>query len=129
MITESMQLLQSTYYYTNQEINNMYKLTHKNHPCSVWVRESLSNWQWLRKLTEELYKEYKFRYSDRVHKAGERLNDLVLPKLNDIGITKRPQCMPFEFQNMNVVDAYRQYYRVDKQHIIKYTRRNKPNWL
>jgi Pyrimidine dimer DNA glycosylase len=24
-----------------------YKPTHKNHPCSVWLRESLSNWNWL----------------------------------------------------------------------------------
>ena len=39
-----------------------YAITHKNHPCSKWARESISNWKWLRKLASELNREYKFRF-------------------------------------------------------------------
>ena len=28
-----------------------YKRTHYSHPCSKWVRESASNWEWLNSLT------------------------------------------------------------------------------
>ena len=45
-----------------------YKLTHKNHPCSVWARTSLDNFKWLGELGLELCKEYTYRY-DKVHKC------------------------------------------------------------
>ena len=59
MITETAQLLNSTYYFTNEKDKASYKLTHKNHPCSIWARESLDNWVWLKQLGLALYDEYK----------------------------------------------------------------------
>ena len=72
MLVEQMQLLSSAYYYTGQSKLAPYKLTHKNHPCSIWVRESLENWLWLHEMTIELYIEYQHRYSNKQHKSGEK---------------------------------------------------------
>ena len=129
MILESAQLLCSAYYHTGEEILSPYKLTHKNHPCTKWVRESLSNWLWLRDLGLALYDEYKYRYNNKKHKSGEIIKQLPIPLLNDYGLTKRPQAMPIQYMDINTVQAYRNYYIGDKQHLIKYTKRETPNWI
>ena len=70
MILESVQLLSSAHHMTAENNDTKfkppYKLTHKNHPSSVWVRKSLSNYNWLLELTKELCEEYTFRYS-KIH--------------------------------------------------------------
>ena len=129
MILESAQMLCSAYYYTGQEHKSPYKLAHKNHPCSVWVRESLSNWLWLRDLALYLYDEYQYRYGNKEHKAGEVILALETPDLQDKGITAHPQAMPLEYKDMDAITAYRNYYKGDKQHILQYTRRPFPEWL
>lgn len=45
-----------------------YKPTHKNHPCTVWARESLGNWEWLIAHGNALGEEYTKRYG-KVHKS------------------------------------------------------------
>ncbi len=43
MILESAQLLcTAVNYYAGEQVTP-YKSTHMNHPCSIWVRESLAN--------------------------------------------------------------------------------------
>lgn len=129
MITESAQLLCSTYYFTNQENISPYKLSHKNHPCSMWVRQSLSNWLWLRDLGLALYEEYRFRYGNKDHKAGDIILGLEIPNLPDVGLTPFALAMPEEYKNKDAVRAYRNYYIGDKQHLLKYTKREVPEWL
>jgi hypothetical protein len=129
MITETVQILCSTYYYTSQSHLSPYKLSHSNHPCCKWVRESLSNWLWLQELGLALYQEYQYRYGNKIHKAGDIILQLNKPNLPDMGITKRPQAMPDEYKELDPVKAYRQYYIGDKQHILKYTKREIPEWI
>jgi hypothetical protein len=129
MITETAQILSSVYYFTDEEYKAPYKLTHINHPCCVWARESLSNWVWLRDLGIALYNEYKYRYNDKMHKAGEVILTLEKPSIPDNGLTKQPQVMPEYCRRMDVVEAYRNYYIQEKQHILKYTRKAIPEWL
>jgi len=60
MILETAQLLCSAHHITNQVTDQVpYKLSHKNHPCSIWVRTSLSNYLYLCELGLELCKEAK----------------------------------------------------------------------
>lgn len=48
----------------------IYKATHKNHPMSVWVRSSPSNYKFAAKLAKCLCKEKRQRYPDRpAHKC------------------------------------------------------------
>lgn len=129
MITEYAQLLCSAYYFTSNVPENIYKLTHKNHPCAIWTRESLSNWVWLRELGLRLYKEYKHRYNNKIHKSAETIEKLNVPELKDVGITKRPQAMPDQYKHMNPVIAYRNYYNGDKQHLLKYKNREVPSFI
>ena len=49
MIIESAQMLYCAHWVLNPENlpENAYKLAHKNHPSSIWVRESYDNYMWL----------------------------------------------------------------------------------
>jgi hypothetical protein len=68
MILETAQLLCGVHWSIGSEAP--YKLSHKNHPCSVWVRQDLNNYLWLCELGLELCKEYSYRYGKR-HKTQE----------------------------------------------------------
>ena len=105
-----------------------YKSTHKNHPCTVWSRESLSNYMWLRELTLELHKEYQYRYG-KLHKSGLVAESLPIPNINDYGLFPFAQAIPDEYKDKNFVKAYRAYYKGEKADICKYTKRDKPYWL
>lgn len=128
MITESAQLLCSAYYFTGQETQSPYRLSHAKHPCAIWARESLSNWIWLALLGLELYKEFQFRYGGE-HRAGEVIKRLGFPKLKDKGITQRPLAMPEECKTEDTVESYRQYYNMHKQHLFSWRGREVPYWI
>lgn len=49
MILESAQILCAVHH-KNGDSNVPYKLTHKNHPCTIWAGESRSNYLWLTQL-------------------------------------------------------------------------------
>ena len=128
MLLETTQMLCNAFYFTGQAELSPYKIAHKNHPCSLWVRASLGNWLWSKELGLALYDEYKYRFG-KPHKSGEILKVLITPNLTNDEITKRPQAMPMEYQELDTVVAYRNYYRGDKTHLLKYTKRDFPDWL
>ena len=128
MLVEQTQLLCSTYYFSNESHKSPYKLTHKNHPCSIWTRQSLSNWIWLRDMTLSLYDEYQHRYG-KVHKSGEIAKLLQIPTIDDIGLTPFAQAMPDEYKDSDPVIAYRNYYNGAKQHLFKWSNRSIPEWI
>ena len=131
MITETAQLLSSTYYYTGEDGLAPYKLTHQNHPCSVWARQSLQNWLWLRDLGLAMYREYKHRYgAHKTHKAGEIIQSLSPPQLCNSSFFVPPACIPeYCIISDNIVDNYRNYYNKEKRHLFKWTNRNVPHWI
>lgn len=128
MVIEQNQLLSAAHWMSGSEAP--YKLTHKNHPCSIWTRASLSNYIWLCKSTLALCREYTFRYG-KIHKCEEvakwHLNNL--PSIKNIGLTERPLCMPDEFKLSSDMESYRQYYRVGKAHIHAWKNREIPEWI
>ena len=63
MITESAQMLSTAARLVG--IDAGYKITHQNHPCTKWSRNSLSNWLWLKDLAKSLNEEWKFRYNQK----------------------------------------------------------------
>lgn len=111
-----------------------YKATHKNHPCSVWVRESTANYQWLCKLGLELCYEYTHRYS-KVHSCQSHIEwlsqqtpDLPESELTEFARAINRELYP-ECQTMTPVRAYRRYYKLDKAKLLSYTNRERPSWL
>lgn len=58
MILESTQLLCNALRFHGCDESWLYRSTHVNHPCSVWVRTNEQNYLWLCEHTEELINQY-----------------------------------------------------------------------
>ena len=132
MILESVQLLCSAHHlHPNGKELKLMKLTHKNHPSSIWTRESLSNYKWLVELTKELCKEYTYRYG-KVHKCEREYLQILeenKPEIRDLGFTPPKQAMPETYKIEDVIEAYRQYYFYEKSHMFEWKKRNVPEWI
>ena len=135
MILETAQLLCSAHHVTihdtiHDTIHVPYKLSHKNHPCSIWVRESLSNYLYLCELGLALGEEYTYRYG-KTHKSIEVIQWCLSnrPNIKDIGFTTPPLAMPDEYKVESVIDSYRNYYKGAKSTIVSWKNREKPDWF
>lgn len=107
--------------------------THVNHPCTIWTRQNLSNFNYVVKLTEALIKEYDFRYGkkDKFLRARKIVTYCKEnpPNLKEGELTPFAQAMPDVYRNKCAISAYRDYYRNDKKHLFKWTNRPIPFWL
>jgi hypothetical protein len=133
MILEYAQILCTAQRELDSNANSLlYKATHKNHPSSLWARETSDNYIYLYNLFVGLSNEYTYRYS-KTHLTYSKLKDLlyVVPKNIPIGEFREPfQCMPEEFRSDNTVQSYRTYYKSkQKSFDMKYTNREAPEWL
>ena len=116
----------------------LYKATHVNHPSAVWARSSLENYRWLATLLGWLCKEYTARYG-KVHKveaSGLKERLYKHPRyfdgrtlMTELALTYPPQTMPPEYQQEDVVEAYRAFYRGPKSRFAKWAKlNNTPEW-
>jgi hypothetical protein len=131
MILESVQMLSTAYRFHNPQNSNesIYRSTHVNHPCTLWVKESKHNFRWLVKLTYALHREWNLRYNhSKTHKSMRIIDDLSCRNFPDIGLTPFAQAMPDDVKQENPVLAYRDYYINYKQHLAKWTNRIPPFW-
>ncbi len=78
-----------------------YKVTHQNHPCTLWAGDSIDNWLWLCEHAFGLIAEYNMRYDKRhacdtvIHQIVE-MSKWVLPEDRDM--TPFALAMPDEFR-------------------------------
>ena len=138
MVLETAQLLCGVHHMTPQLQNNYrtstvqvpYKLSHKNHPCAIWSRESLSNYLYLCDLGLELCKEYTYRYGKR-HKSQDVIEWCLINKPNivDKNFTTPPKAMPDEYKVNDVIESYRNYYRGAKKSFAVWKHKNLPEWF
>jgi hypothetical protein len=132
MILETAQLLCGVHHTVNPSSSHQvpYKLSHKNHPCAIWARESLSNYLYLCELGLELGKEYTYRYGKR-HKSIDVINWCIInkPNIPDIGFTTPAMAMPDEYKVDSVVESYRNYYMGAKISLASWKNREKPFWF
>lgn len=115
----------------DQRENVLYKATHFNHPCSIWVRESFANYHWLYSLFLFLSEEYTYRFNKQ-HLSFLKLKDSLYNAPFNITkkeMTKVVLAMPEEYKKHDAVKAYREYYKIDKKHLLQYTNREHPYWL
>ena len=135
MILESAQMLSTAHRVLDDDkkadSRGLYKMAHKNHPSTIWVRASSENYRWLWKHFDALLKEYTHRYGK--HHATERLrNVLFMPPLNivhGVPFTEPPQCMPPYCKGTDTVNSYRTYYILEKSGFANWTKRNMPEWF
>lgn len=137
MVLESAQMLCT---YLNEEgLITPYKSTHKNHPCSLWLKESWRNRNWLYEHFRGLIFEYEFRYN-KTHKCKELMylfvKNFEYPPVNEYINPLEPieftLCMPEEYKQDNSIEAYKRYYQ-SKQYTMKrkmkWTKREKPEFM
>jgi len=114
--------------------NLLYKAVHMNHPCTVWTRESSSNYRWHYEHFVALCREYTYRYG-KTHKTEELLGlELgLLPKNIPIGdytpfklaMGSNPECM-----FTDPVKSYRAFYKTKQERFkMEWTKREVPGWF
>ena len=131
MVLETAQLLCGAHHMTDGTSEQVpYKLSHKNHPCAVWTRDSLSNYLYLCELGIELCNEYTYRYK-KIHKSQEVIEWCIDNKINitDVGITQPAKAMPEVYKVDDVIQSYRNYYMGEKQTFTTWKDRTIPNWF
>ena len=109
----------------------LYKANHINHPCSVWVRETSSNYDWLWNHFVALCDEYHERYG-RYHKSDLRLLQPLRNKPANIKagpLTEFPQAMPDDCKQKDVALAYQTYYNKYKSGFAKWKFGLVPDWF
>ena len=108
-------------YWVHPEYDDtLYRVCHKNHPCTQWTMESKSNYDWHYMHFKALSVEYRKRY-DRTHKSFATLWDILQdsPKnIPDIGPTPfrlamgaAPQCINED----DPVASYRNFYKTKRE--------------
>ena len=133
MILESAQLLSTAHRELESPFaTEVYKSTHKNHPSSLWARQSRENYYWLWDLFYHLNTEFRYR-RQKNHGSFIKLSRILVnaPKaLEYTGFTQPPQCMPDEYKvEGDSVQAYRNYYLGDKADIATWNwGRPAPYW-
>lgn len=131
MIIECAQLLYSAHWVIGTELPvTAYKLSHRNHPCAIWVRLSLHNYLWVASLGWWLCREYEFRYS-KIHKTEAHIIWLMNnhPAIGSLEFTTPYLAMPDEYKCSDVIKSYRMLYiesKCKKRNIVKYTCRAAP---
>ena len=112
MLLEACQLLSTAHHEHGNGDKVTYLPTHKNHPCAVWVRSSKTHYMYVAELAKNLAQEYRNRF--RKTHASELILEAELmmppPELKTMRWTDPPQCMPDEFKDADVVEAYQKYY-------------------
>jgi len=108
-------------------------LTHVNHPCTIWTRQSKENYEWHVELMTSLLSEYTKRYekhhkSEPVCKWLIENKPLTFPKS---GLTPFVICMKEEYKiGIDPIQSYRSYYIKDKVRFAKWEpRASTPGWF
>lgn len=137
MILEYAQLLSTAHHVLSTEgkkpPEGIYRKTHVNHPCAIWVRKSDKNYTWLYNLWILTLKEYTFRFK-KIHASSRLISVLKnLPPKIPITSKRTPfaQAMPENYRKSlsKTVDAYRNYFIGAKSHLAKWKPpRSKPYW-
>lgn len=136
MILESAQLLSTAHHVLdgNSAREGIYKPTHINHPCSIWVRDSQYNYVWLWWHFDALCREYEYRYN-KLHKTSSMLRKLYWTPNNMVGIGPTPFAVAMKVRPECVVEgdpvqSYRNYYKTkQKDFKMVWTKREVPSWF
>ena len=134
MILEYAQLLSTAHHVLDGDDAppDIYKVTHRNHPSAVWVRESIQHYRWLHKLLDACCLDYTRRYqrTHKVERSGLLFTLGPAPRnLDNHGWQDPPQCMPDEYKAPSAVSAYQQYYRGDKSRFAVWKLGNTPAFM
>ena len=130
MVVESAQMLSTAHHILDEEKPGIYKISNKNHPCNIWLRQSKTNYQWLWELAMSLVDEYHVRYGNKTHKTEavlEVLREAPVNAPSHVGLTPFALAMPDEYKSDCPVLSYRSYYRGAKRDFATW-KTSTPSW-
>lgn len=133
MPLESAQLLSTALYNLGYWRSNLYRPTHRGHPCTKWAGRSRGNFSWLVRHGLALCDEYRHRYY-RVHKSRgvillcqEAFKDCPMDELS---MTPFPNCTTVTDPKLSTIEKYRRYLVTEKWAGAnpRWTNRERPEW-
>jgi hypothetical protein len=131
MQIESAQMCCTAHWETGSEAP--YKRAHKNHPSTIWTRQSIQHYNWLVEHGLEICREFELRYGKR-HKTQDVLEWCKnnKPNIPDNGFIEPPKCMPDQFKVEDTIESYKNFYINDKMKVKhldwKKIPSRKPDW-
>ena len=142
ILLEAVQMLCTTIHVIDPENQvkdeiKLYKMAHKNHPVTIWMRASLENYMWTLDMVDAMHEEWKYRYDhppEKKHKSyvvAEYLRRFApsADKFPAQELTPFALAMPVECKVEDPVESYRRYYQTpEKQRIASWKKREKPDW-
>jgi len=115
--------------FTKDGTRRGYRPAHPKHPMTMWVASNLKNYMYACEIGIAITMEYTRRYG-KIHTCAKHLSWLWenhpshfeerrsdTAYYSDEGI---PECMPEQYRQPSVVDAYQLYYMVDKMSFARY---------
>lgn len=105
------------------------QITHQNHPCAVWLRESTANWDWSYRLLKSLFIEKRRRFHSP-HEYEKYLADFEFSPMDVHNrMTPFAQAMPEQYRiPFDAPLAYRRYFITEKRHLAKWYGNQIPVW-
>lgn len=133
MILESAQMLCTALWWHGARYDWLYRPTHTGHPCSVWTRETRSNFEWLVDHALSMCTIYS-SYSGRVHKCERIIQNCFkfrdkIPKGSQTAFANASM---FKDDSRSLYDNYRRTMVVKWANDtikLKWSRRKKPDWI
>jgi len=124
------------YYKLNDKREDiLYKAVHMNHPCTVWTRESIANYDWHYRLFVALCRQFRIRY-EKDHATDLLLRDFLKEKPRNIPVipmTPFPLAMKSEPQCMDPNDpvkSYREFYQTKQARFkMEWKKVPTPKWF
>lgn len=112
----------------------LYRPTFVNHPCTIWTRESMHNYEWHYKHFVALCNEYTYRYG-KTHLSETKLikilaklpNNIPRGKMTDFAkaMGAAPQCI-----KEDAIESYKLYYHTKQEYMpMVWTKRKQPEWF
>jgi len=108
------------------DLDALWRPTHANHPCAIWVREASNGYQWVYEHAEALAHEFNFRYN-KPHAAALLLPALRVEPTSAVTTSLGPQAFPEWLKDPDYVKGYRAYY-LTKPNLRWKNKRPAPLW-
>ena len=132
MPLESTQMLSTVHH--RYSADGPYLPVHQKHPCTLWAGKTRANYHFAFVLYKVMLFEYYSRYMKK-HGASKHMKALE-KGINFIPygrMTKHPQCFSghdeLKTDEFYPIEAYRNFYRVDKSKFARYKYTERPKWF
>ena len=107
-----------------------YGITHVNHPCTIWTRESIENFNWLWECNNHLCDVFQQRWGkEHSIKAIMQWMKQNPPNLPSSELTPFAQAFPDCYQEFGPIEGYRKYYAMKTTYMsLKWDYSPQPYW-